>query len=170
MDVCNSLAYEGRLECGSAEVSQATLSLPRADLLASLLPRDCWLLEALSPALGRSVVFVCTDGLGWAPERAPSCNQREAGLSALVLAALLKVGTEHGRSSKTFVFALFITLCVARLEFFKICLFYRGFVIIKLAFTLDKPCFTTVTSSMFFVVRNIYDKFNCIRGLQNIGT
>ncbi|XP_029834190.2 DNA replication ATP-dependent helicase/nuclease DNA2 [Ixodes scapularis] len=96
MDVCNSLAYEGRLECGSAEVSQATLSLPRADLLASLLPRDCWLLEALSPALGRSVVFVCTDGLGWAPEKTPSCNRREAGLSALVLAALLKGGLPEG--------------------------------------------------------------------------
>ncbi|CAN7987995.1 unnamed protein product [Ixodes pacificus] len=96
MDVCNSLAYEGRLECGSAKVSQATLSLPGADLLASLLPRDCWLLEALSPALGRSVVFVCTDGLGWAPEKAPSCNRREAGLLALVLAALLKAGLPEG--------------------------------------------------------------------------
>ncbi|CAN7986836.1 unnamed protein product, partial [Ixodes hexagonus] len=92
MGACNSLAYEGQLECGSAQVSQASLTLPRMDLLTGSLPRDSWLLEALSPVLERSIVFVCTDGLGRAPDEAPSCNRREAAILALVLAALLKGG------------------------------------------------------------------------------
>lgn len=92
MDVCNSLAYEGQLVCGTAEVSQATLALPGTDLLACLLPRGCWILETLSPAPERSIVFVCTDGLGWEQEKSVSCNRQEARILSYILAALLKGG------------------------------------------------------------------------------
>ena len=58
MDLCNTLIYAGRLQCGSEEVATATLDVPQWDL-ASREIRSDWLKETIDPV--HSVCFINTD-------------------------------------------------------------------------------------------------------------
>lgn len=88
--LCNGLTYGGRLECGSEEVSLATLFVPKMSSLG--LPPESWPLKALSGNLALSVVFLCTDGAEAGETSASGIsNELEVCIVKQLVCILLKV-------------------------------------------------------------------------------
>ncbi|XP_064461357.1 DNA replication ATP-dependent helicase/nuclease DNA2-like [Ornithodoros turicata] len=95
MHLCNSLTYEGKLQCSSQKVRNATVLLPEVNNFSELLPPDSWVMQAASRELSQSVIFVCTDTTD-AAEDANMTGSTSNKVEALIVSQLLHVFTKSG--------------------------------------------------------------------------